>query len=124
MATVDQAIACDDRIRDQSNVLAQLEAANPNIDQAVEHAEATVTAAADGVSAKAAVVEGLRDTVDTMSNAIASIATHCRPMRLPALRDPLRQRFGSAGAGLDRCATSRARASRPGRRATQPVGRS
>ena len=76
MATVDQAIACDDRIRDQSNALAQLEASNPNIDQAVKRADATVTAAAKGVSDQAAVVEGLRDTVDTMSNAIASIATH------------------------------------------------
>jgi DNA repair protein SbcC/Rad50 len=76
MATVAQAIACDDRIRDQSNALAQLEVANPNIDQAVERAEATVTAAAEGASAQAAVVEGLRDTVDNMSNAIASIATH------------------------------------------------
>jgi DNA repair protein SbcC/Rad50 len=76
LATVDQAIACHDRIGDQSNALAQLETANPNIDQAVERGEATVTAAAEGVNAQAAVVKGLRDTVDAMSNAIASIATH------------------------------------------------
>lgn len=76
MATVDQVIACDGRIRDQSNTLTKAEAANPNIDHAVERAEATVAGAAESVNAQAAVVEGLRDTVDTMSNGIASIATH------------------------------------------------
>jgi len=76
VAMVDQAIACEARIRDQSDRLAQLEATNPNIDRAVERGEEIATAAIDSVSAQAAVVEGLRDTVDTISNAIASIATH------------------------------------------------
>lgn len=73
---IDQAIACEARIRDQSNGLAQLEAGNPNIDRAVERGEAIATAAIDRVSVQTAAVEGLRDTVDAMSNAIASIATH------------------------------------------------
>jgi exonuclease SbcC len=76
MATVDQAIACEARIRDQSNALAQLEAGNPNIDRAVQLAEEAVAAATESVSAQTGVVESFRDTVDTMSSAIASIATH------------------------------------------------
>lgn len=76
VSMVDQAVACEARILDQSNGLAQLEADNPNIDRAVESGEEIATAAADSVTAQTAVVEGLRDTVDTMSNAIASIATH------------------------------------------------
>lgn len=76
VATVDQAIACEARIRDQSDGLARLEAGNPNIDQAVERGEEIATAAIDSVSAQTAVVESLRDTFDTMTNAIASIATH------------------------------------------------
>lgn len=76
MATVDQVITCEARIRDQSNVLAQLEAGNPNIDRAVQLAEETVAAATESVSAQSGVVESFRDTVDTMSSAIASIATY------------------------------------------------
>lgn len=76
MAAVDQAIACEARIRDRSSALARLETINPNIDQAVQSAEETMAAAADSVSAQAAVVKNLRDTVDTMSSAIASIAAH------------------------------------------------
>ena len=76
MATVDQAIACEARIRDQSNALAQLEAGNPNIDRAVQLAEETAAAATESVSAQTGVVESFRETVDTMSSAIASIATH------------------------------------------------
>jgi DNA repair exonuclease SbcCD ATPase subunit len=74
VARADRAIACDDRIRDLAAALAALEADNPDIDQAVARAEATAKAANDGVSTQAAVVEGLRDTVGTMSNAVASIA--------------------------------------------------
>lgn len=76
MATVDQAIACEARIRDQSNALAQLEASNPNIDRAVQLAEEAVAASTESVSAQTGVVESFRDTVDTMSSAISSIATH------------------------------------------------
>lgn len=76
MLTVDQVIACDNRIRDQSHAIAELEAANPNIDNDVERAEATVTTTAQSIRAQTTIVEGLRDTVDTMSNAVASIAAH------------------------------------------------
>jgi DNA repair exonuclease SbcCD ATPase subunit len=76
MATVDQALACEARIRDQLNRLTQLETSNPNIDQAAKAGDEIATAAIDSVRAQTAVVEGLRDTVDTMSKAIASIATH------------------------------------------------
>lgn len=76
MATVDQAIACEARIRDHSNALGQLEAGNPNIDRAVQLAEETVAAAAESVSAQTGVVESFRETVDMMSSSVASIATH------------------------------------------------
>lgn len=76
MATVDQAITCEARIRDQSNALAQLEVGNPNIDQVVRLAEVAAEAAAESVSAQSGVVKSIRDTVDTMSGAIASIAAH------------------------------------------------
>jgi exonuclease SbcC len=76
LATADQAIACEDRIRGLSGALAELEARTPDIDQTVERAEATAKAANESVSVLAALVEGLRDTVDAMSNAVTSIAAH------------------------------------------------
>ncbi|MDM0030076.1 AAA family ATPase [Variovorax saccharolyticus] len=76
LSLVNQAIACDDRVRDLSNALSRLEVGNPDIDQAVLRAEKAAGAAADGVDVQATVVDGLRNTVNTMSNAISSIATH------------------------------------------------
>ncbi|UGY17929.1 AAA family ATPase [Bradyrhizobium septentrionale] len=76
LTTMDRAIASDERIRHQSELLAKLNTVNPDIDMAVERAEAAVAAAIDSVRAQASVVEGLRNTVDAMSNAIASIAAH------------------------------------------------
>ena len=79
IATVDQAITCETRIRDQANALSKLEADHPDIDRAVELAEKAVADTIESVSAQAGIVESLRDTVDTMSSAIASIATHLPP---------------------------------------------
>lgn len=76
IAMVDQAIAFEARIRDQSNDLAQLEASNPGIDRAVQFAEKTAIEATESVSAQTRVVESFRETVDAMSSAIASIAAH------------------------------------------------
>ena len=75
-ATFDDAIASDERIREQTATLDRLESANPAIDQAVDRTAASVTAAEAGVSAQTVAVEALRETVDTLSTAIASIATH------------------------------------------------
>jgi exonuclease SbcC len=79
MAAIEQAIGCEARIHDQSHVLSQLVVAHPDINQAVECAEEAAAAAIDGMGVQSTVVEGLRDTVDAMSNAIATIA-----IRLPA----------------------------------------
>jgi exonuclease SbcC len=76
VTTIDQAIASERRIRDQADRLGALNAANPEVDQAVKRAESATASAGGSVSAQTAVVEGLRSTVDAMSNAIASIATH------------------------------------------------
>ena len=107
MATVDQAIACEARIRDQSNALAQLEAGNPNIDRAVQLAEEAVAAATESVSAQTGVVESFRDTVDTMSSAIASIATHlpADACDCPLCANPFRQCVDFAGPSFD-CGTA------------------
>jgi len=79
MAAIEQAIGCEARIRDQSHVLSQLVVAHPDINQAVECAEEAAAAAIAGMGVQSTVVEGLRHTVDAMSNAIATIA-----IRLPA----------------------------------------
>jgi DNA repair exonuclease SbcCD ATPase subunit len=76
LTTIDQVIASDERIRHQSGALAKLNAVNPDIDVAVERGEATAAAVADSARAQATLVQELRNTVDAMSNAIASIAAH------------------------------------------------
>lgn len=76
ISVVDQVIACDDRIREKTHVLTTLNGTKPNIDQAVLGAEKAAAAAVESVAVQANAVDALRGTVNVMSNAIASIATH------------------------------------------------
>ncbi|WP_339692412.1 AAA family ATPase [uncultured Parasphingorhabdus sp.] len=79
VTTVDQAIESGERIREQSDMLAEIVAANPNLDQSVIDVSAAVAAVEDRVNVQKGAVEALRDTVDTLSTALASIATHLHP---------------------------------------------
>ncbi|WP_296097865.1 AAA family ATPase [uncultured Agrobacterium sp.] len=76
VSTVEQAVVCKDNIEGTSAALAELEASNPDVDAALTRSEQMVAAATDSVNAQDAVVKSLRETVDTMSIAIASIASH------------------------------------------------
>jgi exonuclease SbcC len=76
LETADQVIACEASIRELSSSLAQFGGATPDIDKAVQHAETNATSANEAVGAQETLVRSLRDTVDTLSTSVASIAAH------------------------------------------------
>ncbi|WP_426051634.1 AAA family ATPase [Brevundimonas sp. SL161] len=76
LALIDETRALDVLLVQQSEELAALDAADPGIDGAVQAAEQRWSAAVESVSVQTGVVDGLRETVDVLSSAIASIAAN------------------------------------------------
>jgi len=76
LALIDETLALDVLLLRQSEELAALDAADPSIDGSVQAAEQRWSAAVESVSVQTVVVDGLRETVDVLSSAIASIAAN------------------------------------------------
>jgi exonuclease SbcC len=74
ISTIKEAMSHDGRIREQVNLVAELEASNPQVNEKVILAEKAAANATERFKIHSAATEALRETVNAMSKAIASIA--------------------------------------------------